>query len=666
MRSKASLRSLFLILFLLCWAIFLTSCGTIPAEQDANDQLFLVEEVVIGLLLVAVIVGIVAHRLNVPYTIGLVVVGLILTLGVKERLKIAPNVILSILVPPLIFEAAFHLKYEELRENLAHIVTLAVPGVLFTTWIAAYIVHWGTGMAISSALVFGAVVAATDPVSVVALFRRLGVPSRLRLIIEGESLFNDGTAIVVYHIIVAAALAGSDSLAFFPTLLNFVKVAGGGIIVGAILGFLVSELISRIDDHLIETTLTTILAYGAYLIGEYFGVSGVLAVVVAGLINGNVGPRGMSPTTHIVVLNFWEYIAFIANTFVFLLIGLNINLAILLKYWTFIVWAVIAVLITRAITVYTLPRFRFPLPRNWLHILNWGGLRGAICLALALSLPQELGTIRSQIQVMAFGVVLFTLLVQGLSMDKLVKKLSIMQRPKEQDEYERRHARAVIARSAYAHLERRYRQGLISEHVWLTLSPILEQRAQALSKAVKEILIEEPSLEEDELNTARREYLRAKRSTLNTLRRDGVINDEIYEQLAAEIDTALLENGFGWTELLSDSSNQLIKVDRLLIVIIQEEDFENVINGLIRLGVSVTYFSSKGGFLRRKNITLLIGFQADREDQVIKELLRNCRKRIEYVPNPLDLGGVPSTLPIEVELGGATGFSLEVEHFEMF
>lgn len=646
-------------------AMALSACGLVSAPEKADEQLFLVEEVIIGLLLVAVLVGILAHRLRVPYTIGLVVMGLILTLGVRARLNVAPNIILAVLVPPLIFEAAFHLKFEELRENLAHIITLAVPGVILTTWLAGLIVHWGTGMVLSSALVFGAVVAATDPVSVVALFRRLGVPPRLRILIEGESLFNDGTAIVVFHLVVAAAISGGKTLDYFPTIINFLKVAGGGILIGAVLGYLISEIIARIDDYLIETTLTTILAYGAYLVGEYLGVSGVLAVVVVGLINGNIGPRGMSPTTHIVVLNFWEYVAFIANTFVFLLIGLQINLSLLLQNWTYLFWAVVAVLITRALTVYSLPQFRFPLPRNWLHVLNWGGLRGAICLALALSLPESLGPTRYQIQVMAFGVVLFTLLVQGLSMDALVRKLKVIHRREQQNEYERRHARAVIARTAYSHLERRYRQGLISEHVWMTLAPILEQRTHALSKAVKEILIQEPSLEEEELDIARREYLRAKRSTLNSLRRDGVISDEIFEQLAAEIDSALMENSPGWTELLGDTSNHQIKVDRLIVAIIQDADFENAINGLTKLGVSITYLTTKGGFLQRKNKTLLVGYRADKEALVVEELQKNCRKRVEYITNPLDLGSMEVASRVAVEIGGATVFSFEVEHFEM-
>ncbi|MBW6473119.1 MAG: cation:proton antiporter, partial [Anaerolineaceae bacterium] len=197
--------------------------------------------------------------------------------------------------PPLVFEAAFHLNLTELRRNLTSILIMAVPGVLLTTLIVGGIVSFGTGLALPIALVFGSLVAATDPVAVVSLFRLLGVPKRLSVLVEGESLLNDGTALVLFNLMLAIVITGEFNL--LSGVLEFIKVLVGGIMLGLLLGWITSRLISRIDDYLIEITLTTVLAYGSYLLAEQMHFSGVLAVVAAGLITGSLGPQGMSPTT---------------------------------------------------------------------------------------------------------------------------------------------------------------------------------------------------------------------------------------------------------------------------------------------------------------------------------------------------------------------------------
>ena len=394
------------------------SAGSINEEhahqaEEAEEQFLLIEEIVIGLLFLAVVVGMLAIRLRLPYTIGLVIIGLLLTLVTPLDIEISPTVILALLIPPLIFEAAFHLKWDNLRDNLAPILVLAVPGVILTTLIVGGIVSWGTGLAFPIALVFGALIAATDPVSVVALFRAMGVPKRLQVLLEGESLFNDGTAIVVFDLVVVMAISGVASFNLISGVVDFIRVAGGGLIIGTLMSILISQIISRIDDYLIETTLTTVLAFGSYLIAEIMGVSGVLAVVAAGVVVGNIGPIGMSPTTRILLVNFWEYAAFVANSFVFLLIGLQIELPELFANWQLILWAILAVLVARGVGVYGLSFIEREIPFKWRHVLFWGGLRGAISLALALSLPVVLPAFSAEIQVMTFGVVLFTLLLQG-------------------------------------------------------------------------------------------------------------------------------------------------------------------------------------------------------------------------------------------------------------
>lgn len=500
------------------------------------------ETLVIELLLIASLVAIAVRRFRIPYTVALVVVGLVITFQSPIDIRLTPELILALFVPPLVFEAAFQINASELVRNLPRILLLAVPGVVVTMLIVGGIIAWATPLGLPAALIFGALIAATDPVAVVALFRALGVPKGLEILLEGESLFNDGTAIVIFRLALAAVLTGQFDL--FQGVSEFIAVAVGGTAIGLILGLAISRLIARVDDYLIETTLTTVLAFGSYVLAERLHFSGVLAVVAAGLVNGNIGPRGMSPTTRIVLFNFWEYIAFLVNSFVFLLIGVQVNIPELLATWQPILWAIVAVLMARVVVVYGLSwvgnRLAEPIPRRWQHVLMWGGLRGAISLALVLSLPAALGDDRALLRVMAFGVALFTLLVQGTTMNALMRRLGVITRSEVQIEYEMRHARMAALRAAEAHLDRLHREGLISTHVWETLKPDLSERVQMMANAVSAVLRANPALEAEELDTARRELLRIQRTTLLDLRRDGSISDEVFERLTAEVDAELM------------------------------------------------------------------------------------------------------------------------------
>lgn len=505
------------------------------------EQFINAETLVIELLLIASIVAIVVRRFRIPYTVALVVVGLLITFQSPIEIRLTPELILALFVPPLVFEAAFQLNASEFVRNLPRILLFAVPGVVITMLIVGGIIAWMTPLGLPLALIFGAITAATDPVAVVALFRTLGVPKRLEILLEGESLLNDGTAIVIFRLAVAAALAGQFDL--FQGISEFITVAVGGAAIGLVLGLIISRLIARVDDYLIETTLTTVLAFGSYVIAERLHFSGVLAVVTAGLVNGNIGPRGMSPTTRIVLFNFWEYIAFLVNSFVFLLIGVQVNIPELLAAWQPILWAISAVLIARIVVVYGLSwvgnRFAEPIPPRWQHILTWGGLRGAISLALVLSLPAALNDSRALLRVMTFGVALFTLLVQGTTMAMLMRRLGIVTRTPAQVEYEIRHARMATLRAAEAHLDRLHREGLLSTHAWKMIKAELSRHVQVLATAVSDVLRANPALEAEELKTARRELLRVQRTTLLDLRHDGFISDEVFERLTAEVDAEL-------------------------------------------------------------------------------------------------------------------------------
>ncbi|HEX9796405.1 MAG TPA: Na+/H+ antiporter [Anaerolineales bacterium] len=625
------------------------------------NELVEIEILVLELLLIVSVVAIVVRRFRIPYTVALVIAGLVLSFRSPLGIELTSELILSLLIPPLVFEAAFHLNLSRLRENYRTIVLLAVPGVLLSMVLVGGVVHFGGGLSLGSALIFGALIAATDPVSVVAIFRKLGAPKRLEVLLEGESLFNDGTAIVVFNLAVVAVVAGRFSVV--DGLIDFLTVSGGGLLVGGVLGWLTLSLLRRIDDHLVETTLTTVLAFGAYLLAEQLHVSGVLAVVAAGLINGNIGPEGMSPTTRIVVLNFWEYVAFLANSAVFLLIGLDLEVPALVANWQPVLWAIAGVLLARAIGIYGLSRLGKDMPHSWRHVMFWGGLRGAIALALALSLPSAVGGERQTMIVMTFAVVLFTLLVQGLSMDWLVHRLKLIVRSEEQIEYERRHARALAAQASYDHLRDLHGQGLVSSHTWRALRPVMERRVDGLTGAVQEVLRSAPELEVEEMATARRESLRAQRSMLATLRRDGVISDETYEELVAEVDLALDSGVEFWARsILVADHREPIK--HVVTAVIQQRDFESANNAMALRGVPTTRIDSIGGFLGQPNHILLVGIPAGKLRETIEALRNATQQRVEFLTGPLTDGDAPAGRPVEIS--GAIVFVLDVDRYEEF
>ncbi len=505
------------------------------------EQFFESETLIIELLVLVTIVAVVAQRLRMPYTVALVIAGLFVTSQSPVNIEITPELILGIFIPPLVFEAAFHVEFNVLRDNFTPILMLAVPGVIITTLIVGAIITFGTGVSMSVAIVFGALISATDPVAVVALFRTLGVSKKLAVTVEGESLFNDGTAIVLFKLALAVALTASFNLPL--SVLSFLKVSFMGLLIGGVLGWIASQIIARIDDYLIEITITTVLAYGSYLMAENFHVSGVLAVVAAGISSGNLGPSGMSPTTKIVLYNFWEYLAFLANSMVFLFIGLKINISTIVKDMDDILVAVIAVLISRAIVVYGLswPVHHYLggyMPRTWRHILFWGGLRGALSLALALTLPLNLPN-RELLQTMAYGVVLFTLLAQGTTIQFILKKLGLTEKPERRLTREKKWGKLYSTRAGIQSLIRLKEEGILSGDIWIGMSEEYDEIDEKLTKDLTDLFAEYPDMEKEILIQARRDALTAEKSALGDALHRGLLSDEVYTELKEEIDRRL-------------------------------------------------------------------------------------------------------------------------------
>jgi CPA1 family monovalent cation:H+ antiporter len=387
-----------------------------------------VVEQVVGLLLVAFMVGLVVRRLFVPYTVALVVVGIALGFtNLLPGVTLTSQTILFVLLPALLFEAAINLDLKQLRDAWLPIVLLAVVGVGLSMAIIAGLFAQALGVAAIVAVVLATILSATDPVAVLATFRKLGVPRRLEMVIEGESLFNDGTALVAFQIAVGSALTGQASIA--AGLAQFCLTVVGGLLLGAAAGLAFSHLLALTSDHLFEMGLSTVLAYGSYLVGQALHVSPVIAVVTAGIVLGNYGRQvGLSERARTVVIDIWEYLAFIANSVVFLLIGQQVHALDYRAYLAPSLAAVALVLVSRAVVVYGLApvvsRLERHVPMSWRHVAFWGGLRGALAIAMVLSLPRDFPQ-HDMLLAATFSVVLFTILVQGLSMEHLVRVLKI-------------------------------------------------------------------------------------------------------------------------------------------------------------------------------------------------------------------------------------------------
>ena len=387
------------------------------------------------LLCIATAVAIAAGRLRIPYTIALVVTGLVFgTLDIVSLPHLTKELLFDVFLPGLLFEAAYHLHPRELRASAATIGVLAVPGVIVAIGLTAVLlVAASTSLGMEprvswpTALVFGGVIAATDPVAVTALLRQVAAPRRLEVLLESESLLNDGTSVVFLGLIIAY-LSGEE-----PTMLalglDFAGITIGGAAAGIVIGWVVTHIIRQIDDASIEITLTTIAAYGSFVVAEHFHASGVIATVAAGVMCGNPGRiRVMSDATRQAVDSFWGWAAFVLNSAVFLLLGAEVSLPVLARAWPGIAIAVVAVLVARGIVVFgttaLLSRTGERMPLSWSAAMTWGGLRGALSLVLALALPASLPD-RSLIVTLTAGVVVVSLVGQGLSMRPLLRRLRI-------------------------------------------------------------------------------------------------------------------------------------------------------------------------------------------------------------------------------------------------
>lgn len=513
------------------------------------------EPTLLLLFLIASIVAIAARRLHLPYTVSLVLVGL--GLGALQLVKaptLTQDILFMVFLPGLIFEAAFNMRFANLWRDRLAILGLAIPGVAISIGLTASLlvlattvfhhlfgasmepIGWGL------ALVFGAAVAATDPISVVALFRRIGVPKRLTLLLEGESLLNDGTAIVFFGLVLSYIMhqtSGPSGL-----FIEFGRVVGGGLIAGGIVGLIAAFALQRVDDTMIEITITMLVAYGSFLLADQLGFSGVISTVTAGLICGNYATRPtVSPGSLLAMRSFWEYLGFALNSLVFLLMGFEIQLDSLLTIWPLILISWLAVTLARGFVIAAVQSMlRFTnarIPKTWGLILTWGGLRGALSMVLALGLPADLPA-REPIINLVFGFVLLSILLQGLSMTALARRLGLVgdERLKV---YETAAARRRIATDALAEIDRLRQSELYAPSILDALADIHRQQLEQARTALDEVGIDPQLSWREDWVHLRRHMLTFEQNRLTQAHREGDLSEAAYERLRTELDARSLD-----------------------------------------------------------------------------------------------------------------------------
>ncbi len=461
---------------------------------------------------------------RLPYTIALVAVGLAVGLArpyFSLQVQLTPDLLFTILLPALLFEAAIHLPAAAIRRNLRTILILAVPGMLISAFLTGWGLHWVLDMPWLPCFVFGALISATDPISVLALFKQLRAPQSLSVIVEGESLLNDGAAVVLFNLLLAGETSWSKGVGFFL----FESI--GGLAVGAGLGWLVSRITERIDDHLIEVTLSTILAYSSYLIAQHGHTSGVMAVIAAGLVYGNLAMErsSMSVNTRLSLANTWEYLGFLCNSLVFLLIGTQVDLSKLSGHAVPIVIVFMIVCGARAVALFALAPFT-RIPWRWQPVIFWAGLRGSIAMALgmALTLPE-----REELLLLTFGVVLLSVFLQGLTVKPLMGMLKIVSRNAPVLAYEARLGELMAHERALSVLEKSKSRYHISDEVFHEQAEPLRKSIERLRKEMTQYQTQEV-LDEQRIDAGHL-VAAAQRLGLREALMKGLIAEETYQVL---------------------------------------------------------------------------------------------------------------------------------------
>lgn len=505
-------------------------------------------EELIGLLVIVAMVAVVVRFVRLPYTVALVLTGLVLALlPDTPRFQLTPGIILTVFLPVLLFYGAYNLNASELRATILPVTLLAIPGVVVTAGIVGLALHLTTRLSWEEALLFGTIVSATDPVAVLAIFGDISAPRRLSTLITSESLFNDGTALVFFATMLT--IVTSHTVDPGRTVEHFLLDIVGSLALGVAIGLVGSYVIRSIDEALLETTITLIIAYGGYLVANRLGISGPLETVAAGLVLGARGLDVMSPTTRLQAGATWEFLDFLANSLLFLLMGLALRSVSQITasrlgidlWWPMLV-AIVAVTISRVVVVGAVHGFlaRSPLrlPRGWATVITWSGLRGAVSFAAALSLPATVPN-RDLLLTLTFGIVLFTLLAQGMTIRPLLERLGIGAEDLSRHDAELLIGRLRMLEAGTREIDGLVRADAIDSHFAEPLLAQFSEQRRELRAQLDATYHGSDEVEGEQAYEVRRRLLRVQRDAARTALVHGQISQSVFRELVAETDREL-------------------------------------------------------------------------------------------------------------------------------
>ncbi|KAB1185390.1 MULTISPECIES: sodium:proton antiporter [Haloferax] len=515
--------------------------------------------VLLYLFAIAGAVGLVTARLaQVQYTTGLLIAGLLISIiGSPVEVELTSDFILLALLPALIFNDAIRINVEALRENIVPILALAVVGLLASIGIIAIVGPVVFGFSLIVAVLFGAIIMPTDPVSVLAVFEDLGVPERLNILVEGESLLNDGVSIVVYSSILAVLVEAETrgvEVADFVTVSAFFAEVGigilvaliGGALVGGAVGYVAYKVVSRVDDELTAVVISVLAAYGVYLFLDMLGSSGVIGTLTAGVfLASRVGQTEISPETNFTVEAIWGYAAFIANTIIFVALGIITPFDLLVEYAPQIVAAIVVVFLARAVVIYPLVGLLnrwtdTPISRAYQHILSWSGIHASVSIALVLGVSEQFtGPLAEQLSALVFGVAAFTLLVNGPTMGRLIDRVGISKSRPSQRLYEALVGRLHGVDAALETAENLLERDEIPTSVFEDVTAVYKRERTALTAGIESLLDDHPDIRDHEERLGKHRILVAEHQAIYEAIVRGEISKDIGERLLADVEVEL-------------------------------------------------------------------------------------------------------------------------------